>query len=251
MKRKAVLALTMGSVMLAGFTSSYADDVFIIGTKEDGRAEFFDDQPPNGTLLSGCPENGTTNDGNGTFIYGANVDGDFPGFLVTPDATSTNWKPYSCQNVEILFSLDQACVNGSLNYGRYGGEQVDLYFNGEKVAETVSEENTQADFENPIDGFLLPGDYSVELKAITRNGRDGQAANDYVQLTCDPLAVYAKVSGRIDDPTATRGRGAPLVTFYGQVGKTVSGEVVGSVEVNYKNFNGIVDETQGHHQYSA
>jgi hypothetical protein len=238
MKRLSMAVVTAITVGFCG--SVLADDLFMIGTKNTGRAEFFDNQDPNGTLLAGCPQGGE-NSGRGTFVYGVNVDGDFPGFFVTPDATSTNWKPFSCQEVEILFSVTQACVNPSLNYGRSGAETLDLFFNSEFVARTNSQENVRADFINPLGGFLLPGDHSVEIKAINRNNADGQAANDYVQMTCDPLAIYAKVSGRIDDPAAGTGRGAPLVTFSGQAGKTVSGAVVGSVDVLYKNFNGLVE----------
>jgi hypothetical protein len=243
MKRLSVAVIAAMSVGICG--SAIADDIFMIGTKDTGRSEFFDNVAPNGTLLAGCPFDATVpGSGKGTFIYGVNADGDFPGFFQTPDANAVStWIPFSCQSVEIKFSIDQACVNGSLNYGRAGAENIDLYLNGEFVARTKAEENVRQSFENPIGGFLLPGEHSVEIKAFDKGGADGYAANDYVQLECDPLTVYAKVSGRIDDPSVTNGRGAPLVTFNGQVGKTASGEVFGSIDVLYKNFNGLVDES--------
>jgi len=243
MKRLSMAVVTAMSIGICG--SVIADDVFMIGTKDSGRSEFFDNVEPNGTLLDGCPFDANNPDsGKGTFIYGMNVDGDFPGFFQTPDANSVSqWIPYSCRSVEIKFSIEQACVNGSLNYGRAGAETVDIFLNGELVARTNAVDNVLKSFENPIDGFLLPGEYSVELKAVDDGGADGYAANDYLQLACDPLAVYAKVSGRIDDPAVTKGRGAPLVTLYGQVGKTLSGGIVGSIDVLYKNFNRLLNES--------
>ena len=153
MNKSLTLTACAGLLLVAG--TANAGEIWKIGLEDNSRLEFYPDG--GGTLLAGCPFVDGVNSGSGEFVVGVNVDGDFPQFFETIDATSTFWRARSCRDVTIKFSLEEGCANPKLTYRRFGGEIIDVLFNDEVVLDdTQVALNTANTFVADIGGILMP-----------------------------------------------------------------------------------------------